>query len=99
MIANWIAIALLMRISDLARASAADVPLRDGLPPVRERRPVRVDAAPYKDAAPSEDAAPIADAAPVADAVPSGDSVASEEGTLPVPDSGSAGGAVQEVKR
>lgn len=39
MIANWAAIGLLMRISDLARASATEVPLRDANSAVQGRRP------------------------------------------------------------
>ena len=43
MIANWAAIGLLMRISDLARASATDVTPRDTAPVRPERRPDGVD--------------------------------------------------------
>jgi hypothetical protein len=38
MIANWIAIAVLMRISDLARASATEAPLRDAPHPAEATR-------------------------------------------------------------
>lgn len=43
MIANWAAIGLLMRISDLARASATDVTPRETAPVRTERRPDAVD--------------------------------------------------------
>jgi cell division protein FtsW (lipid II flippase) len=46
MIANWIAIALLMRISDLARGSATEAPLRDAPHAADTARPVATRARP-----------------------------------------------------
>ena len=76
MIANWIAIALLMRISDLARAAATDAPLRDAPGPADTAR-----SAPVRPAARA--AIPAVDADAVDDGPPG---EGAGEGAVPLPD-------------
>ena len=114
MIANWIAIAILMRISDLARASASDAPLREAPAPADTGRTVTTRATPPEadeDAAgkdadeegvvPVPDGAPqVPDSAPVPDADPDTETEAVPvPHSVPKPDAAPKPEAPQEVAR